>query len=176
MTLPAPGLVSLFAGASGFSRMDLAPLRRVPAALALLLSAACGGMNSQTHAFATLIEARQSGAIATGRMPEGLPPSSHDIREAHVPGTSQRWGIINFPQSEAHVLRALLQAEQIPLDGHECDIPARIEWWPIELRGVLNGTRIAATGTQGYRARNGELIFAVNWRQGRAYYWAAPSR
>ena len=133
-------------------------------------------MNSQTNAFATLTEARQAGAIASGRIPEGLPPSSHDIREAHVPGTSQRWGIINFPESEAHVLRALLEPEELPLDGQECDIPARIEWWPIELRGVLNGTRIAATGTQGYRAKTGGLIFAVNWRQGRAYYWSAPSR
>ena len=141
---------------------------------ALLLLAAltcCAGVNSQTYSFATLDEARQAGAIANGWVPEGLPPSSHDIRVAQVPKTSQHWGIINFPRSEEPALRSLLQADETPLHGVRCDMPARIEWWPVVLRGELDASGVAATGLKAYRSRSGELIFAVNWNQGRAYYW-----
>jgi hypothetical protein len=144
--------------------------------LVLFGVAACAGLNSQTNTFATLAEARQAGAIANGWIPEGLPPGSNDLREAHLPGTSQRWGVVNFPTSESDVLRALLQPEEISFDGQRCDMPRRIEWWPVTLRGELNGSLLASTGLRGYRAKSGELLFAVNWNQGRAYYWAAGKR
>lgn len=131
----------------------------------------CAGMNSQTYSFATLEEARQAGAIARGWVPEGLPASSHDIRVAHVPETSQHWGIINFPHAEEGALKALLQPGEVSLTGEHCDMPGRIEWWPVVLRGELEGDRLAATGIRGYRTTTGNRLFAVNWRQGRAYYW-----
>jgi hypothetical protein len=141
-------------------------------AVPIALAAACSGINSQTNSFETLAEARQAGAIAQGRIPDGLPPGSHDLREAHVPGTRQRWGIVNFPEAEAGSLRALLTPEEVQLDGRRCEAPGRIEWWPVVLRGTLDGGRIAATGIRGYRSKDGQLFFAVNWDQGRAYYWA----
>ena len=146
-----------------------------PAAIALVAAAACSGINAQTHSFATLAEARQAGAIANGWMPDGLPPGSHDIREGHVPGTIERWGIIDFPQSEEASLRALLQPDALPLNGQRCEIPGRIEWWPLMLRGALDGERLASTGIRAYRAKEGNLIFAVNWSQGRAYFWTPAS-
>jgi hypothetical protein len=139
----------------------------------LAVAAACSGINSQTNSFATLTEARQAGAIAQGWIPEGLPGGSYDLRAAHVPGTRQRWGIVNFPQPEADSLRALLRAEEISVDGLNAHTPGRIEWWPVVLRGNLDNRRIAATGLRNYQAKEGDLIFAVNWAQGRAYYWAA---
>jgi hypothetical protein len=145
------------------------------AVTALVALAACSGINAQTNSFATLAEARDAGAIAKGWMPEGLPPGSHDIREAHVPGTPERWGIIDFPQSQEASLRALLQPDEIPLSGQRCEIPGRIEWWPLMLRGALDGGRLAATGIRAYRAKEGNLIFAVNWNQGRAYFWTPSS-
>ena len=145
-------------------------------AVPIALAAACSGINSQTNSFATLAEARQAGAIAQGRIPDGLPPGSHDLREAHVPGTRQRWGIVNFPEAEAGSLRALLTPEEVQLDGQRCEAPGRIEWWPVVLRGNLDGARIAATGIRGYRSKDGQLIFAVNWDQGRAYYWAVERK
>ena len=108
-------------------------------------------------------------------MPEGLPPGSHDIREGHVPGTTERWGIIDFPQAEEASLRALLQPDEMPLTGQRCEIPARIEWWPLMLRGSLDGARLSATGIRVYHAKEGNLIFAVNWSQGRAYFWTPAS-
>jgi hypothetical protein len=150
---------------------DFAVAARCRAFLLLAALAGCAGLNSQTYSFATLDEARQAGAIANGWVPEGLPRSSYDIRVAQLPKTSQHWGIINFPRSEEPVLRSLLQAQEIPLDGVHCDMPARIEWWPIVLRGELDASLVAATGLKAYRSKSGELMFAVNWNQGRAYYW-----
>jgi hypothetical protein len=141
--------------------------------MAVGLVTACSAINSQTNSFATLAEARQAGAIANGSVPDGLPPGSHDIREAHVPGTGERWGIINFPLTEADTLRGLLQPEELSLEGQQCDMPGRIEWWPPMLRGQIDGKQIAATGMRAYRAKDSTLIFAVNWKQGRAYYWVA---
>ena len=80
-------------------------LARGRALLVLVALTCCAGLNSQTYSFATLDEARRAGAIANGWVPEGLPPSSHDIRVAQVPKTSQHWGIINFRRSEESVLR-----------------------------------------------------------------------
>ena len=145
------------------------------AAIVLMCSTACSGLNAQTNSFATLAEARQSGAIAKGWIPEGLPPGSHDMREGHVPGTPQRWGILDYPAAQETSLRALLEPAEISLDGQRCEIPGRIEWWPVMLRGVLDGARLSSTGIRAYRAKAGNLIFAVNWSQGRAYYWTPPA-
>jgi hypothetical protein len=139
--------------------------------IALLVAAACSELNSQTNAFATIAEARQAGALANGWIPEGLPPGAYDLREAHVPGTAQRWGIVNFPPSEAPALRAILESEELSLQGQRCEMPRRIEWWPVMLRGDLNGSLLASAGLHAYRAKSGHLLFAVNWNQGRAYYW-----
>jgi hypothetical protein len=136
----------------------------------------CAGVNSQSYSFATLDEAREAGAIAKGWIPDGLPASSHDIRVAQVPGTSHHWGIINFPHAEEGALRDLLQPGEVSLAGEHCDMPARIEWWPVVLRGRLDGDQLSATGLRGYRARSGNRLFAVNWSQGRAYYWEAVAK
>lgn len=136
-------------------------------------AAACSGINSQTHSYATLAEARQAGAVGHGRIPDGLPPGTYDIREAYVPQTSQRWGVINFPPAESDTLRALLQPDEWSLKGQRADAPGRIEWWPIAFRGEIDAERVAQTGIRAYRTRQDGLVFAVNWNQGRAYYWAA---
>jgi hypothetical protein len=132
---------------------------------------ACSGITSKTNSFATLDEARAAGAISAGWVPEGLPPHAHDLREAHLPDSDRRWGLFEYPVEEQDTLRALLDPQEISLEGRRCDIPPRIEWWPVALRGRLDAGRIAATGLRAYPSTRGDLIFAVNWRQGRAYYW-----
>jgi hypothetical protein len=155
--------------------VDRAVTARRPAALAglalMVLCSGCSGINSQTNSFATLAEARRAGAVEKGWMPDNLPPGSHDIREAHVPGTADRWAIINFPPEDEASLRATLQPDELPLAGLRCDIPRRIEWWPNALRGDVDAERLTITGLRAYRPRTGPGIFAVNWKQGRAYYW-----
>jgi hypothetical protein len=145
-------------------------------AVIVVLAGGCADLNSQANAYATLEEARQAGAIANGWIPDGLPPGTYDLREAHLPGTTDRWGLVNFPPAESNALRALLEPEEISLQGQRCDMPRRIEWWPVMLRGDLNGPLLASAGVHGYRARAGDLLFAVNWNQGRAFYWTAGRR
>jgi hypothetical protein len=139
---------------------------------AALFLTGCAGIKAQTHSYETLAEARQAGAIANGWIPEGLPDGSHDIREGHVPGTTQRWGLFEYSRAEEATLRALMEPEEIAVEGLPCDVPARIEWWPRVLRGPLDASKVAATGARVYRAKDRGVLFAVNWNQGRAYYWS----
>lgn len=147
-------------------------MRRICAAL-LLAAAACSASNTVTQSYATLAEARQAGAVAQGALPDGLPPGTREIRTAHLPGTSQRWGLFNFPPSEAAALKAILTEGEVPLAGAYVNVPGRIEWWPVALRGDIDAERVGTTGLRAYHTTDGALIVAVNWNQGRAFYWPA---
>jgi hypothetical protein len=141
----------------------------------LLLAAgvvSCRDVDVDTASYATLTEARQAGEIQQGWIPEGLPPGAFELRRAHNLDTNARWGLFNFPPSQASHLKSLLEASEFPLQGQRCNPPRRIEWWPILLRGHLDAERIAATGLKAYRTADSALLFAVNWNQGRAYYWS----
>jgi hypothetical protein len=131
---------------------------------------ACGDREVVTASFATLEEAVSEGAAIEGRLPRGLPPGTREIREAHDRKGPRRWGLFEFPAAQGEALRALLGRE-VPFGGERCNPPRRIEWWPVQLRGQLDEERLVATGLQAYEARENDLIFAVNWGQGRAYYW-----
>ena len=78
---------------------------------------------------------------------------------------------MNFRPADAAALRAIVDPGEFSLEGTRIDIPGRIEWWPALLRQQLDPERIAATGLKAYAARGSDLIFAVDWDQGRAYYW-----
>ena len=154
-------------------------MRRAPflagfACLIGLFSIGCANADVVTASYATLDEARRDEAIARGWIPEGLPPGTHDIREAHDLDSNRRWGLFNFPHDESDVLRRLLKPEERPLAGARLNAPARIEWWPVLLRGALDPEAIAATGLRAYESAGGDLIFLVNWKQCRAYYWSPP--
>ena len=137
----------------------------------LLLLAGCGNVNVQTDSFATMAEARQRGAVERGWVPAFLPERAYEIRAAYDTDGPRRWGILNFTPGDVDAVRALLRPEETSLAGVRMDIPARIEWWPVALRNELNPEAIAATGVRAYQSRSGDYLFAVNWNQGRAYYW-----
>ena len=137
-------------------------------------SAGCRDLEVVTASYNTLADARNAGAISGGWLPEGLPPGTTDVREAHNPDTNARWGLFNFPVAQAPALKALLEPSEFSVSGQECRPPRRIEWWPILLRGALDAEAVKAAGLKSYRSRDGALIFVLNWTQGRAYYWSAP--
>jgi hypothetical protein len=143
----------------------------IGASVVMLAALACGDMDVVTGSYASIAEATAEGAVERGWVPRGLPPGTREIREAHDLDSSRRWGLFNFPATEADLLRRLIGPE-MRLDGIRVDPPRRIEWWPVLLRGPLNHEQVLATGTRAYPAREGELIFLVNWSQGRAYYWS----
>jgi hypothetical protein len=147
------------------------PLATLACVSLLLAASACRDTEVVTNSYASLDEARAAGAMSAGYLPEGLPPGAHDIREAHDPGSSQRWVIFSFSPAERDSLMALLDPAEVSLDGQSSDVPGRIEWWPVLLRNTLNAERIRATGLLTYRSRTGDRYYAVNWSQGRAYVW-----
>ena len=137
----------------------------------MLLLSACSGGSVDTATYASFAEAKAAGAVDKGVVPAILPPGAYELRAAYATGGSERWGLFNFRDDDAAALRAVLQPEEISFAGTEMTIPGRIEWWPVILRGRLDAERILATGLRAYPARSGGLVFAVNWSQGRAYYW-----
>lgn len=146
-------------------------MRRILLITLLLPVTACRDADVVTASYATLTEAEQAGAVERGWMPNGLPPGTHDIREAHDLDGNRRWGLFSFARHEAARLQRLLEPTEVSLDGQVSDAPRRIEWWPVLLRDRLDAERIRASGLRVYRSADGSLLFAVNWNQGRAYYW-----
>lgn len=132
---------------------------------------ACSGTSVHTATYASFIEARAAGAVDKGLVPATLPPGAYELRAAYATDGPERWGLFNFRAGDAEALRSILQQEEISFAGTEMTIPGRIEWWPVILRGTLDAERIQTTGLRAYPARAGGLVFAVNWSQGRAYYW-----
>jgi hypothetical protein len=145
---------------------------RLAAVAAVVLLAACASERVNTMSFASFREARGAGAVERGWVPPMLPEGSYELRAAYEPNGWRRWGILNFREADAAALRAVIAPEAISLEGIRIDIPGRIEWWPVALRGDLDGASLSATGLQAYRVKDTTLLLAVNWSQGRAYYWA----
>ncbi len=141
------------------------------ASVVLLIVAACTGRNVQTATYATYGEARASGAVDKGWVPSVLPENAYELRAAYDVGGDQRWGLFNFQPQDQDALRSILETEEISLAGTVLDVPGRIEWWPLLLRGEVDPERAKITGLRAYRAKSALLVFAINWNQGRAYYW-----
>jgi len=145
---------------------------RLPAAVVIVVAsmlAACSDRDVVTESYATLAEAVAAGAVERGWVPRGLPPSAHELREAHDIDSNRRWGLFNFaPDDERHLRRLLAETGQ-PSEL-TCNIPARIEWWPLLLRGSIPRDGLSAAGLDAHRTHDG-LNLVVNWKQGRAYYW-----
>ena len=145
--------------------------RALVACLALSVSQ-CSYVDVVTASYASRSDALQSGAIDRGWIPVWMPESAEDIREAHQLDTNRRWGLFNFAPGDGDRIRAALEAEPFPLHGVECEMPARVEWWPVVLRGPLDDNKIKSAALESYRAKTDKLLVVVNWKQGRVYYWS----
>jgi hypothetical protein len=125
-----------------------------------------------TASYASRSEARESGAIDRGWIPAWMPESAADIREAHALDTNCRWGLFNFSPTDAEHIRSALAPEPVAPSEGRCEIPSRIEWWPILLRGTPDPARVRDAALESYRTKANDLVVVVNWKQGRVYYWS----
>jgi hypothetical protein len=136
--------------------------------------AGCRNSSVITNSYASYADARAAGALQSGWIPY-LPPGAHDIRSAHDPNGRGRWGLFSFTTADEPLLRNELP-QQASWHGVVVDAPARIEWWPVLLRGTFDDRRANDATTTGLEAyRRGDLIYAVNWNQRRAYYFLPNS-
>ena len=144
---------------------------RAPAVRVLLLVlvvTACGDLRVKYNVFNTADEARAGGAIAGGWVPEGLPPSASDLRAGYLPD-GRHWGVFAFRSAGESAVRSLA-GEEITSGTLACDPPGRLEFWPRVLRTPVDVERVRSTGFRGYRGTD-TRTYAINWGQGRAYYW-----
>jgi hypothetical protein len=153
--------------------MEAARIGFVAAAVVASVSTlACADSSVHTATYATMAEAREAGAVEKGWLPGTLPDNVYELRAAYdIEDPARRWGLFNFRDADHDALRAILAPGEVSIAGVAMDIPPRIEWWPVQLRGRLDEERILATGLQVHRSRDGVLTFLVNWKQGRGYYW-----
>lgn len=140
---------------------------KVLTVLMVLLVAGCSDLRVKMGIYANLDEARTAGAVASGWVPDGLPPGTSDLREGHLPD-GRHWGAFTFPAADSASVRALIGAE-ILTGTLSCEPPGRLEFWPRVLLSPVDVERVRSTGFRVYRG--GERTFAINWGQGRVYYW-----
>ena len=141
---------------------------RALTALVVLCVAGCGDFRVEIGIYANLDEARRAGAVSAGWVPDGLAPGTSDLREGHLPD-GRHWGAFTFPNAEEAPVRALLGPE-ITTGTLPCDPPGRLEFWPRVLHGPVDVERVRSTGFKLYSGRDSRT-YAINWGQGRAYYW-----
>jgi hypothetical protein len=134
----------------------------------IVLLGACSGLSVKMGIYANLEEARKAGAMSNGWVPEGLPSSASDLREGHLPD-GRHWGAVTFSIADAAAVRALLGTE-ITTGTLSCDPPGRLEFWPRVLLSPVDVERVRSTGFKLYTGRDSRT-YAINWGQGRAYYW-----
>jgi hypothetical protein len=148
--------------------VSAAPKGATAAAVLLLLAlVGCSDLRVKMGIYATLDEARKAGAVASGWVPEGLPQGTSDLREGHLPD-GRHWGAFTFPSGDDAPVRALIGAE-IVTGTLECEPPGRLEFWPRVLFSPVDVERVRSTGFRVYHG--GDRTYAINWGQGRAYYW-----
>ncbi len=146
---------------------------RVPTVLKVLLMltvlGGCAGspLSVKVGVYNSLAEARSAGAVANGWVPDGLPPSATDLREGHMPD-GRHWGVFAFAPADEAAIRALVQTE-ITSGTLSSDPPGRLEFWPRVLHSPIDVANVQSTGFRLYTG--GGRTYAINWGQGRAYYW-----
>jgi hypothetical protein len=134
----------------------------------LLAAGGCGDLRVKMGVYNTVDDARRAGAVAAGWFPEAIPAAATDLREGHLPD-GRHWGVFAFsPADESSVRR--MTGEEITQGTLACDPPGRLQFWPRLLYSPVDVPRVRSTGFRLYRGADGRT-YAVNWGQGRAYYW-----
>jgi len=136
--------------------------------MVLMALAGCSDLRVKMGVFNDVEEARRGGAIAAGWIPDRVPASASDLREGHLPD-GRHWGVFAFQNADDAIVRSMA-GEEITTGALACDPPGRLEFWPRLIRSPVSVEQVRATGFRVYRGGDGRT-YAINWGQGRAYYW-----
>jgi hypothetical protein len=122
--------------------------------------------------FANVKEARSSGAVARGWVPNDLPESATDLRERHDLDTNEVWGILRLPATEHPSSITLRRVEASKITGHAVRSP-RVSWWPEMLTGNLDGRVLEQHGFEFYSTLAPfEFWIAIDRNRGRGFFWS----
>lgn len=144
------------------------PAWRSLLALVLLALTACSDLKVKMGVFNRADEARAAGAVTAGWVPDGIPASATDLRAGYLPD-GRHWGVFAYGAADEPSVRALI-GEEITSGTLQCEPPGRLEFWPRVLLTPVDVERVRSTGFRVYRGRDART-YAINWGQGRAYYW-----
>ena len=132
----------------------------------------CRNVDVVTGSYATLDEACHEGALERGWIPEGLPPGTHDIREAHDLDSNRRWGLFSFRPEERGALKRLLKEDERA--GAWDDLAAPIAQEAVE--GFAERVQAAASPIDDVRGTAAYRLHALGVLARRALGWAAEER
>ena len=149
-------------------------LRKGIVAVVLLGTQLCGGgcSDRRESAFASMKEARSTGAVARGWVPNDLPESATDLREAHDVDTNEVWGTFRLPSSERARTMTLARVESSQISGQSVRAP-RASWWPERLSGNLDGRVLEKSGFEVYLSpAPSNFWIAIDQNGGRGFFWS----
>jgi hypothetical protein len=131
--------------------------------LGLALIGAAGCSDLAESRFATYAQAIQSGGFESGWLPEVIPDSASNIREAHAAETNQVWVSFDFPLEAVESFASLCS----PISFDQVDLPdSGPRWWDTKvLKDPWNAFYVC-----GDPASLGYL--AVLGTGDQAYYWS----
>ena len=129
--------------------------------------------------YPSLADARKSGAIDRGWIPDDiLPSSSHSIHELHNLSPSKEWCAFEFDADDSERLRKNLKSIDVLLPSVRRVRDPKVSWWPAMLKGDLDPTSIRQQGFTLYQIErpansvmNEVLLFAVDWSKGRGFFY-----
>jgi hypothetical protein len=154
-------------------------------ALAILLFLGCtllGCHGDRRESFyPSLADARKDGAIDRGWIPDFLPESSRSIHELHDLSPSTAWCAFEFLPTDSAVLRKSLKADAGSLSRVRRVPDPGKSWWPAVLAGDLDDAKIHGAGFELYALVEPEtastkevLLFAIDWSNGRGFFYRTP--
>jgi hypothetical protein len=131
-----------------------------------------GCSDRRESSFASMKEARASGAVARGWVPGDLPESAADLRELHDLDTNEVWGTFRFQTSELASSLTLTRVDASKINGHAVRSP-RANWWPGMLTGNLDGRVLENSGVELYSTPAPFAFWiAIDRNGGRGFFWS----
>lgn len=132
-----------------------------------------GCSDRQESSFASVKEARSSGSVARGWVPNELPESATDLRELHDSDTNEVWGTFRLPGGEQGPSVRLTRVDADKMNGHMVRSP-RASWWPEALTGNVDSRVLEKNGLELYSTPAPfEFWIAIDRNGGRGFFWSS---
>ena len=147
--------------------------------LSIALLQAC--RKGQERFYPSLADATKSGEVTRGWLPDFLPKSSSKIHLLYDPSSPRTWCAFEFSPTDTQRLRGnLTSVEAIPARVRYIEDP-HVSWWPTPLTSDLDYERLRREGFVTYVAMEPDiesrtflLLFAIDWTNGRGFFYRTP--
>jgi hypothetical protein len=137
--------------------------------LVVLFASGCERLETVENAYASFGDALRAGAVGEGKwIPELVPPSATDIREAHNLDTNEIWVTFHFSSAELSLITRQCTRATAEIVSRPRRRPGR--WWPETL--LPNPTAKTSGNAYVHYECGGKTFLSIDPANERAYYWA----